>query len=186
MDSGEGDWPAGLHTHLAGPTEGGGWIVIEVWESQEDQDAFMQSRLGGALHNAGVTRPPKRQEWSQAAVAPLPEEGLRQGQVTGLVDPGALARAATLLPGGGPMLRSRLRGTFAHPTNHHGEGWPMAVSTRGTNRRQRGRAPSHHAAARQRRRSPPRRARTNGCTASTRAAPRCATCWAARARASPR
>ena len=65
MDSGEGDWPAGLHTHLAGPTEGGGWIVIEVWESQEDQDAFMQSRLSGALHKAGVTGPPKRAEWTK-------------------------------------------------------------------------------------------------------------------------
>lgn len=65
MDSGEGDWPAGLHTHLAGPTEGGGWIVVEVWESQEDQDAFMQSRLGGALHKAGVTKPPKRAEWTK-------------------------------------------------------------------------------------------------------------------------
>jgi hypothetical protein len=64
MDSGEGDWPAGLHTHLAGPTESG-WIVVEVWESQEDQDAFMQSRLGGALHNAGVTKPPKRAEWTK-------------------------------------------------------------------------------------------------------------------------
>jgi hypothetical protein len=65
MDSGEGDWPAGLHTHLAGPTEGG-WIVVEVWESQEDQDAFMQSRLAGALQNAGVNKPPKRAEWSKA------------------------------------------------------------------------------------------------------------------------
>jgi hypothetical protein len=65
MDSGEGDWPAGLHTHLAGPTEGGGWIVVEVWESQEDQDEFMKSRLGPALHQAGVTNPPKRAEWSK-------------------------------------------------------------------------------------------------------------------------
>ena len=23
QDTGDGDWPAGLHTHLAGPTEGG-------------------------------------------------------------------------------------------------------------------------------------------------------------------
>src|SRR5665213_2027033 len=64
-DSGEGPWPAGLHTHLAGPTEGGGWIVVEVWESQEDQDAFMSSRLGPALHQVGVTGPPKRAEWTK-------------------------------------------------------------------------------------------------------------------------
>src|SRR3984957_20263329 len=65
MDTGEGDWPAGLHTHLAGPTEGGGWIVVEVWESQEDQDAFMQSRLGAGLAQAGVTGEPKRAEWTK-------------------------------------------------------------------------------------------------------------------------
>ena len=65
MDTGEGDWPAGLHTHLAGPTEGGGWIVVEVWESQEDQDDFMKTRLGPALHHAGVTGPPKRAEWTK-------------------------------------------------------------------------------------------------------------------------
>ena len=64
--TGEGDWPAGLVTHTAGPTEGGGWIVIEVWESQEDQDDFMKSRLGPALGRAGVTGRPKRAEWSKA------------------------------------------------------------------------------------------------------------------------
>jgi hypothetical protein len=66
MDTGEGEWPAGLHTHLAGPTEGGGWIVVEVWESQEDQDEFMKTRLGPALHQAGVTAEPKRAEWTKA------------------------------------------------------------------------------------------------------------------------
>jgi hypothetical protein len=65
MDSGEGPWPAGLHTHLAGPTEGGGWIVVEVWESQEDQDEFMKTRLGPALHQSGVDKPPKRAEWTK-------------------------------------------------------------------------------------------------------------------------
>ena len=73
-DSGEGDWPAGLHTHLAGPTEGGGWIVIEVWESQEDQDAFMQSRLGGALQNAGVSGPPKRADWHKVKAHHSPKK----------------------------------------------------------------------------------------------------------------
>jgi hypothetical protein len=62
--SGEGDWPAGLHTHTAGST-GAGWIVVEVWETQDDQDEFMKSRLGPSLHKAGVTKPPKRAEWSK-------------------------------------------------------------------------------------------------------------------------
>ena len=57
MDSGDGDWPAGLHTHLAGPTEGGGWIVVEVWETQEDQDEFMKTRLGPALAPGWGHRP---------------------------------------------------------------------------------------------------------------------------------
>ena len=63
--SGEGDWPAGLHTHTAGVT-GGGLIVVEVWETQEDQDEFMKSRLGRALQKAGVPNP-KRAEWSKVS-----------------------------------------------------------------------------------------------------------------------
>jgi hypothetical protein len=73
-NTGEGNWPPGLHTHMAGPTEGGGWIVVEVWESQEDQDAFMKSRLGGALHKAGVTKPPKRAEWSKPRAHHTPKK----------------------------------------------------------------------------------------------------------------
>lgn len=74
MDTGEGDWPAGLHTHLAGPTEGGGWIVVEVWESQEDQDEYMKTRLGPALREAGVTRAPKRAEWSKPRAHHTPKK----------------------------------------------------------------------------------------------------------------
>jgi hypothetical protein len=80
MDSGEGDWPAGLHTHMAGPTQGGGWIVVEVWESQEDQEAFMQSRLGGALHKAGVTGPPKRAEWTKPRSHHSPKKASAKGK----------------------------------------------------------------------------------------------------------
>ena len=73
-ETGEGEWPAGLHTHLAGPTEGGGWIVVEVWESQEDQDEFMKSRLGPALGQAGVAGPPKRAEWSKTHAHRTPKK----------------------------------------------------------------------------------------------------------------
>lgn len=64
MSSGEGDWPPGLHTHAAASKDGN-WVVVEIWETQEDQDDFMKSRLGPALHKAGVTKPPKRAEWSK-------------------------------------------------------------------------------------------------------------------------
>lgn len=48
LHTGEGDWPAGLLSHSAGPSESG-WIVTEIWDSQESQAAFMASRLGPAL-----------------------------------------------------------------------------------------------------------------------------------------
>jgi hypothetical protein len=41
--TGAGDWPPGLITHLAGLKEGGSAYVIEVWESQQAQAEFMQS-----------------------------------------------------------------------------------------------------------------------------------------------
>ena len=49
MQTGQGDWPAGLLSHAAGTAEDGTFIVAEVWSSRADQDAFMSSRLGAAL-----------------------------------------------------------------------------------------------------------------------------------------
>jgi hypothetical protein len=58
-ETGAGDWPAGLITHLAGVKDDGGAYVIEVWESQEAQAQFMQSRLGAAMAAGGITAVPK-------------------------------------------------------------------------------------------------------------------------------
>jgi hypothetical protein len=56
--TGAGEWPPGLITHLAGMKDGGSAYVIEVWESQEAQAEFMQSRLGPAMAAGGVTATP--------------------------------------------------------------------------------------------------------------------------------
>lgn len=53
---GTGDWPAGLITHVGGPTEEG-LVVSEVWASKADQEAFMGARLGAALGSVGVPPP---------------------------------------------------------------------------------------------------------------------------------
>jgi hypothetical protein len=50
------EWPVGIHSHTAGPTEQG-WCVVDVWESQESFDAFMGSRLGPAMGKAGLPEP---------------------------------------------------------------------------------------------------------------------------------
>jgi len=57
----QGDWPEGLHSHVAATSETG-MLVIEVWESQAAHAAFMNSRLGPALAEAGVPQP-TRMEW---------------------------------------------------------------------------------------------------------------------------
>jgi hypothetical protein len=64
--TGGGDWPAGLlsHTGAAGPA--GGFIVFEVWDTRESQEAWVTSRLGPALGQAGVAAP-TRVEWLSAA-----------------------------------------------------------------------------------------------------------------------
>src|SRR5690349_16326898 len=66
MDSGEGDWPAGL-LFQSGGAKPGGWVVYEVWATQEDQERFMADRLGRALSEAGVDGPPSRVEWLDLA-----------------------------------------------------------------------------------------------------------------------
>jgi hypothetical protein len=70
-DTGAGDWPPGLEHHAAGATEGG-WAVIEVWSTREDQERFMQERLGQALQEGGVSGPPHRVEWLAESTARQP------------------------------------------------------------------------------------------------------------------
>jgi hypothetical protein len=58
MESGAGDWPAGLLMHTAGISSAGNLVVAEVWATQADQAAFLHDRLGPALADAGITSQP--------------------------------------------------------------------------------------------------------------------------------
>ena len=49
----------GMLYHVAGPTENGGWRVIEVWESQEAADRFFKEKLGQALQKANISVQPQ-------------------------------------------------------------------------------------------------------------------------------
>ncbi len=60
-DTGAGEWPDGLQSHT-GASSPNGLLVLEVWETQEAQAAFMESRLGPALGKAGMPDP-TRVEW---------------------------------------------------------------------------------------------------------------------------
>ncbi len=60
-NSGSGDWPKRLLTHIGGGGDGK-VVVVEVWESRADQESWMASTLGPALVQAGVAQP-KRMEW---------------------------------------------------------------------------------------------------------------------------
>jgi hypothetical protein len=68
QQTGQGDWPPGLIYH-AGGAKAGGWVVFEVWESQEAQGRFMNDRLGRALQEGGITAAPTRVEWLELAAA---------------------------------------------------------------------------------------------------------------------
>ncbi len=48
--------PPGQIFHVAGPIEGG-WCVVDVWESQEAFDRFIQEKLGRALQEVGMSLP---------------------------------------------------------------------------------------------------------------------------------
>jgi hypothetical protein len=52
----DNDWPAGIISHVAGTAEEG-WCVVDVWETQEAFDSFMQGRLGPAIAKAGMPEP---------------------------------------------------------------------------------------------------------------------------------
>jgi hypothetical protein len=61
METGTGDWPAGLISHAGGSTEEG-FAVLEVWNTQAEQEAFLHDRLVPALQAVGVPAP-SRMEW---------------------------------------------------------------------------------------------------------------------------
>jgi hypothetical protein len=68
MATGEGEWPQGLLLH-SGAAKDGGFVVFEIWESQGDQQSFMEERLGRALQEGGIEGPPARAEWLDLAAA---------------------------------------------------------------------------------------------------------------------
>ncbi len=49
--------PAGQVVHIEGPMEGGGMRIVDVWESQEAFQSFVQEQLGAAFARAGMTLP---------------------------------------------------------------------------------------------------------------------------------
>ena len=61
-DARTGDVPAGLIHHQAAVTASGNLVVLELWESEAAFGAFMESRLGPALAQAGMPDP-LRIEW---------------------------------------------------------------------------------------------------------------------------
>ena len=56
-----GQLPEGMISHTAGES-GDRLIVVEVWESQAHQQAFMENELAPAFQRAGVPQP-TRVEW---------------------------------------------------------------------------------------------------------------------------
>jgi hypothetical protein len=59
---GGGDWPDGMVSHVGASKDGNSLLVFEVWETQAHQEAFMNTRLGAALAQAGAPEP-TRVEW---------------------------------------------------------------------------------------------------------------------------
>ncbi len=66
-----GKLPAGQSEHLAGPTDGG-WLVVSVWDSQDQYDTFLSGTLLPALQTVegGFVGPPT-QERTAPVVASL-------------------------------------------------------------------------------------------------------------------
>ena len=70
--TGAGDWPDGMVSHAAGLNENGDLVVIEVWDTPQHQEAFMETRLGEALAQGGVTGPPSGITWIELIAHQIP------------------------------------------------------------------------------------------------------------------
>ncbi|MDX6476702.1 MAG: hypothetical protein QOH95_2213 [Gaiellaceae bacterium] len=55
--------PEGSILHIAGPGPGGGWRVIEVWESKEAAEKFAQERLKPLFDELGMGERPAPEVW---------------------------------------------------------------------------------------------------------------------------
>ena len=53
-----GNWPDGIISHAAGATPDG-WCVVDVWESQEQFDTFLDNRLRPAFDATGGQQEPE-------------------------------------------------------------------------------------------------------------------------------
>jgi hypothetical protein len=58
LSSANPNWPEGIVSHVAGRTSDG-LCVVDVWESQQDFDAFMNSRLKPAFDALGGLPQPR-------------------------------------------------------------------------------------------------------------------------------
>jgi hypothetical protein len=47
--------PEGVLFHLAGPNPAGGWLVVDVWESEGAFERFARERLIPAAKEVGIT-----------------------------------------------------------------------------------------------------------------------------------
>ena len=53
-----GDWPEGLISHAAGSAQDGGWIVVDVWQSQEQFDQFLPIASGPPSRRSAASPSP--------------------------------------------------------------------------------------------------------------------------------
>ena len=68
--TGQGDWPAGLLFH-AGGAKPGGWVVMEVWESQEAADRACGHGAVDAVHDQSAAQLHRRLVDAQRHAAAL-------------------------------------------------------------------------------------------------------------------
>ena len=54
-----GNYPLGILSHVSGKTPTGGFIVVDVWDSEQEFGAFLQSRLKPAFAKVGGIPEPK-------------------------------------------------------------------------------------------------------------------------------
>ena len=46
-------WPDGMITHIAGPSNSGGWCIVSEWESKEQFEIFRDERLLPLVEGTG-------------------------------------------------------------------------------------------------------------------------------------
>ena len=112
--------PEGLVSHVAGPTDDG-LLIVDVWESQEALQRFLEDRVGPAMQQVGIAP-------AEPHVLPVHKQLQGSGRNAGVI---VLIKAESFDPAAYDQLTAGMESHRGDGSNHPAVSHVAAVADRG-------------------------------------------------------